>query len=390
VTRLGLRWRSRTLALFLAAGLAGADSDIRETYQRGERALAKGDLVQAEAAFRQVLAVQANDPGAHANLGVIHMRRKRWKDALVELGIAEKLAPSVAGVRLNIGLVYYRQNEFGAAIPPFESVVRDMPGSTQAGYLLGLCYLFQERHADAVRVLEPLWDQEEANFQYLYVLSIAAGNAGRGDVEERALKRMLEIGNDSAEFHMVMGKAYLHRLDNDSAVAALERAAAMDGKRPFVHYFLGVAYRRRHELERAKKEFLADVALEPEVAFNYDQLGGVSWDLEQYAEAARYYREALRRDSHIASSAFGLARFYRKEEKYAQALAALDTAGKLDPASASVHYLRGQILVRVGRKEEGRKYLAAAGRMLRAQTDRLERDVSGESFLDPQLNREPK
>jgi tetratricopeptide (TPR) repeat protein len=260
----------------------------------------------------------------------------------------------------------------------------------QAGYLLGLCYLFQERHADAVRVLEPLWDQEEANFQYLYVLSLVAGDAGRADLEERAIKRMLEIGTDSAEFHMVIGKAYLQRLDNDRAIAALERAAAMDGKRPFVHYFLGVAYRRRHELQRAKEEFLTDMALEPDVAFNYDQLGGISWDLQQYAEAARYYREALRRDSNMASSAFGLARFYRREEKYPQALAALDTAGKLDPASASVHYLRGQILVKVGRKEEGRKELAVAARMLRAETDRLERNVTGESFLDPQLKTEPK
>lgn len=223
-----------------------------------------------------------------------------------------------------------------------------------------------------------------------YVLSIAAGNAGRGEVEERALKRMLEIGKDSAEFHMVLGKAYLQRLDNDRAIAELERAAAMDGKRPFVHYFLGVAYRRRHELERAKKEFLADAALEPDVAFNYDQLGGVSWDIEQYAEAARYYQKALRLDSHMASSAFGMARFYRQEEKYPQELAALDTAGKLDPNSASVHYLRGQILVRVGRKEEGRKELATAARMLRDATDRLERDVSGASFLDPQLKTEPK
>jgi Tfp pilus assembly protein PilF len=293
--------KSQMLALFLAFGVAAASSEIQESYQRGEQALARGDLAEAEAAFRQVVAAQANDPGAHANLGVIYMRRKQWKNALVELRTAEKLAPTVAGVRLNIGLVYYRQNEFRAAIPLFESVVRDLPGSTQASYLLGLCYLFQNRHADAVRLLQPLWDQEGGKFEYLYVLSIAAGSAGPADLEERAIKRMLEIGNDSAEFHMVLGKAYLQRLDNDRAVAELERAAAMDAKRPFVHYFLGVAYRRRHELERAKKEFQIDVALEPDVAFNYDQLGAVYAELQENADAARYFHQALQRDSHMAS-----------------------------------------------------------------------------------------
>lgn len=378
---------SRMLAM-VWMGLAAA-GDVQESYRRGEQALAKGDLTAAEASFRQVLAFEANDPGAHANLGVIYMRRKQWKNALVELRSAERLAPTVVGLRLNIGLVYYRQSEFASATPLFESVVRDMPGSTQASYLLGLCYLFQERFADAVRVLEPLWDQEAGKFPFLYVLAVAAGNAGQAELEERALKRMLEIGNDSIEYHMVIGKACLQRADNDRAISELERAAAMDGKRPLVHYFLGVAYRRHHDLERARQEFQKDVALEPQVAFNYDQLGAVSWERGQYDEAYRYYREALRLDSHLASSAFGLARFYRQQQKYPQALAALDTAGRLDPTSASVHYMRGQILVHIGRKEEGRKELAAAARMLQASTDRLEREVSGTSFLDPQLATEP-
>lgn len=378
-------------ALALAwIGLAVASGDVQDSYRHGEEALAKGDLTGAEASFQQVLASQANDPGAHANLGVIYMRRKQWKSALAELRMAERLAPTVAGVRLNIGLVYYRQNEFGSAIPLFESVVRDMPGSTQASYLLGLCYLFQDRYADAVRVLQPLWDQEAGKFPYLYVLAVAAGNAGQSDLEERALQHMLEIGNDSTEYHMVIGKACLQRADNDRAILELERAAAMDGKRPLVHYFLGVAYRRHHDLERARQEFQQDMALEPQVAFNYDQLGAVTWELGRYDEAYRYYREALRLDSHLASSAFGLARFYRQREKYPQALAALDTAGTLDPTSASVHYMKGQILVRVGRKEEGRKELAIASRMLQKSTDRLEREVSGTSFLDPQLATEPK
>lgn len=377
------------LLLLAWIGLAVGSGDVQESYRRGEQALANGDLVDAEASFRHVLALQPNDPGAHANLGVIYMRRKQWKSALVELRTAERLAPKVAGVRLNIGLVFYRQNEFGSAIPLFESVVRDMPGSTQASYLLGLCYLFQERHAEAVHVLEPLWDQEAGKFPYLYVLAVAAGNAGKADLENRALKRMLEIGNDSAEYHMVIGKACLQRADTDRAILELERAAALDRKRPLVHYFLGVAYRRHHDLERAKQEFQKDVALEPGVAFNYDQLGSVSWELGQYDEAYHYYLEALHLDGHLASSAFGLARFYRQQEKYPQALAALDTAGTLDPTSASVHYMRGQILVRLGRKEEGRQELAIAARMLQASTDRLEREVSGVSFLDPQLTTEP-
>lgn len=60
----------------------------------------------------------------------------------------------VPGVRLNIGLAYYRQNEFLKAIPPFESVVKQEPAALQPRYLLGLCYFFTERWADAADTLQ--------------------------------------------------------------------------------------------------------------------------------------------------------------------------------------------------------------------------------------------
>ena len=113
--------------------------DIGELFKKGEASLREGKLGAAEASFKQVLAADPSAVGAYANLGVIAMRRQNWPQALTMLNQAEKLAPQVAGIRLNIGLVYYRQNDFQSATPPFESVVRDQPDSVQAKYLLGLC-----------------------------------------------------------------------------------------------------------------------------------------------------------------------------------------------------------------------------------------------------------
>ena len=81
-----------------------AASDIRTAYVRGEKALQAGDLNVAEKAFHEVLSRQPNDPGANANLGVIYMRRQQWDQALRYLRTAERLAPSLPGIRLNIGL----------------------------------------------------------------------------------------------------------------------------------------------------------------------------------------------------------------------------------------------------------------------------------------------
>ncbi len=184
------------------------------------------------------------------------MRRKQWPQAMEMLRKAEHLAPEIPGIRLNVGLAYYRQNNFRAAVTPFESVVHDAPDSYQARYLLGLCYFFTERYADATSVLEPLWAQASNQLNYLYVLGIAAGKSGRPELEQRALGRLAEIGQDSAELHLLQGKAHINREEYDDAIKELELAAKANPKLPFVHFNLGIAYYKKQELERAKEEFL--------------------------------------------------------------------------------------------------------------------------------------
>ena len=83
-----------------------------QLFHEGEAALKKNNLDAAEHSFRGVLAVDPKAAGAYANLGVISMRRKQWPQALDMLQKAEHLAPQVPGIRLNLGLVYYRQNQF--------------------------------------------------------------------------------------------------------------------------------------------------------------------------------------------------------------------------------------------------------------------------------------
>ena len=104
-------------------------------FEEAQEALAKGDLDTAATDFKDVLKLDPRSGAAHANLGVIAMRRKNWDQALAELHEAQKLAPQMTGVRLNIGLVEYRRANYVEAIPPLESVVREQAGF-DAGSLL--------------------------------------------------------------------------------------------------------------------------------------------------------------------------------------------------------------------------------------------------------------
>jgi len=83
-------------------------------------------------------------------------------------------------------------------MPPFEPVIKDTPDSLQARYLLGQCYFFTERYVEAADTLEPLWQQQSKDLNYLYVLTTYADKAERKVLADRSLARMADVGADSA------------------------------------------------------------------------------------------------------------------------------------------------------------------------------------------------
>ncbi|MFZ0774803.1 MAG: tetratricopeptide repeat protein [Candidatus Sulfotelmatobacter sp.] len=381
VSSLGTAANPRKSAPATASGAV----DIAELLKAGADALNGGRLDEAERDFRQVLAANPQVGGAYANLGVVYMKRRQWTMALGPLRKAEHLLPHEAGIRLNIGLAYFRQNQFLKAIPAFESVVRDQPDWPQPRHLLGLCYFFAERWADAANTLKPLWAQESGQLSYLYVLSIAAHRAGMKDLDEQSTAELIKTGEGSPEFHLFMGKAHLNLEQYDLALADFLAAAQANPNLTFVHFNLGLTYLKKQDYEHARDEFLKDAAVEPDLAFNYDELGDVYALMQQDSDAEKNYREALRRDPRLVNSYVGLAKTYLRTQKYQEALAAIDAAGKLDPARTNIHYVRGQILLRMGRKKEGKQELETSVRIDNERRAERQKQVESGTVPSPEL-----
>ena len=85
---------------------SGAAADPGQIFRAGQNALNQNRLEEAERDFRRVLAIDPQAGVAYANLGVVYMRQKQWGKALDVLRKAQRLSPQLAGIRLNVGLVY--------------------------------------------------------------------------------------------------------------------------------------------------------------------------------------------------------------------------------------------------------------------------------------------
>lgn len=363
--------------------------DPAELFREGQEALSRNDLVAAEKAFRGVLALDPRSAAAYANLGVVEMRRKNWDGAITELHAAEKLAPRMAGIRLNIGLVEYRRANYAAAVAPLSSVVRDEPDSTQARFLLGFCYAFIGKFPDAAKTLEPLWPQMSGNFAYLYVLGISAYHSGDAALDHKAMSRLVEIGEDRPEFHLLMGKALLNTTEFEKALAEFQKAAAGNPDLPFLHFNMGMAYYRLGKTERAEAEFRKDIAIEPDMAYNYEQLGIVYLQEGREADAEKNFRAALQLEPRLPTSLLELGKLCQHRGDNQQALKLLDSAVKLAPDNQNVHFARGQVLLRLGRKEEGKQELATAQKLINSNLNKDRARMQDVVVPSPELAQEP-
>lgn len=359
-------------------------------FAEGQAALQEGDLNAAEAAFRRVLGVDPASGAAYSNLGVIAMRRKEWDKAITLLRKAESLDPKMAGIRLNIGLVEYRRGNYSAAIAPFASVLREQPDSEQARYLLGLCEVFSKHYAEAVKVLQPMWAQKSDDVLYLYLIDIAAVESGQKGLDEEILSQMIHVGGQTAEYHLILGKAFLNRFDVLEAKTELELTETMNPNLPFLHMNLGITYMRMGEFERAESEFRKDIELEPDLADNYEQLGVLYSKMEKDEEAEKAFREALKRDAKNSEAYLGLAKLYRKHDKPAEALKMADEALRLSPQINGGHYVRGRILSRLGREKEARAEFAAYQKELATSLNKERAAIEETQVPNPELTRQPE
>jgi Flp pilus assembly protein TadD len=65
----------------------------------------------------------------------------------------------------------------------------------------------------------------------------------------------------------------------------------------------------------------------------------------------------------------------------------LNEVVQLDSGNASARYLRGQVLLRMGREAEGRKELSAATKLMNEQRAARHKELEAPS---PELTREPE
>lgn len=278
-----------------------------------------GNLAAAETIYRQILAVQPNHADAWHLLGAAALMAGRGEQAIELIERALAISPAHPVYESNLGEAWRRLGRFEEAIVHLQRAVDLQPDNASAWKNLGSAFAGQERLDEAIACFQRAASLQPEDAGTQNNLALAFSKQSRHPDAIACYQRVTTLLPDSAEAHNNLAQALLEERRWDEAMACCQRALALQPDYIRARGNLGVALLRAGRREEALACDEQAVALEP----------------------------------HSADLRTNLAIALLESGEYDRAQAVCESALAIDASSGPAHRVHAEILLRVGRFEEG-------------------------------------
>ncbi len=266
-----------------------ADAVLRSAVQDHQA----GRLSEAEAGYRQVLAVEPRQPDALHLLGLVRAQSGDPDAAIELIARAVKLRPKASDFQNNLGEVLRATGKMQAAEKRFAAAVRADGANVTARLNWGAALLDLKRPQAAERQFQKVLDRDPASAHALFNLAQALKAQDRLDQAEAALQRLIKAHPSVAAAHQDLG-ALLHMQGRlAEARTSLEQAIALDDSVAGAHHNLGVVLSDSFAREESIACFRRALDLQPGLAMAHWHLGIAVFDQDDPKPAQACFAGAI-------------------------------------------------------------------------------------------------
>jgi tetratricopeptide (TPR) repeat protein len=278
------------------AGSATAQSSLKALHQRASTLYYQGNLEDAMATWRQIIARFPADVDARLYLGRALWHRGQFEAATAVVGQAVRLAPRSARVHVYRGSLLFRQHKLNAAIAEYHTALRLNPHEFMAHQSLADALDQQGKHAASIAENRVLVAQNPANATAHYALGSRLDRRGHAAEAILECRRAVEMNPQFGEAWVSLGWMLMMQGRIPEAVEACQRAIVLRPTDANAHANLGRALTAQGKLKEAVVECQHALQLDPSDAEAHYNLGLALEKQGQRAEATTelqtYVREA--------------------------------------------------------------------------------------------------
>jgi tetratricopeptide (TPR) repeat protein len=183
------------------------------------------------------------------------------------------------------------------------------------------------------------------------------------DLSTKAAQQLAMTAPNSIEGHKLNAEALEAQGKWDAAEKEYKAILAQNPQLPGIHFLLGRLLLSKPDAgptagEEAKKEFQAELKIDPSNAGAEYVLGEMARQDSQWDEAIKHFSRATQLDAGFGDAFLGLGSALLSAKRFSDAIPPLQTAVKLEPRNPGAHYNLATALTRAGRREEADKEFA--------------------------------
>lgn len=312
----------------------------------------QGAYAQAEAVYRQVLALRPEHPAVLNYLGQVQQAQQQVPQAIDTLQRAVKAAPGFADAHVSLGNAWLASGQPQAALGAFQRASTLKPALVPAWFGCGNALFQLERFADAIPMFETattLAPQEPATWLNLANAVLAAGRASDALAP---LAKAQALRPDWALPLLTRARALLDLQQPDEALRVLD---ALDRLAPNLREALLV---RAQALDltgqrTAQADLLEQWLQQHPGDADAHNARGLAYEAEgAFDRAAHHFEQALVHRPHWVLAAVNRARTLRKRGAWQAAQAALDEVLSLAPQHPGATAERAALAAAMGQPDE--------------------------------------
>ena len=350
-------------------------------------ALADGDLQRADNDLHAILRATPLDVHALNLLAIVRVQQKRETDAEALFKQAIALQPDFAGAQAGLGLLYAQMGKDDLAIPPLRAALKLDPGRKDVQAVLISIWRREAHdaaeHDELEKALALLIDARKLNpadADVQYEFGIVALRMSLLPDAIDAFDQTLKLRADDPAALYGLGRAKMSVSRFDDAQQAFERYVRLRPLDASGHYALGFTLQALQRAPDAHAEYERSIALQPLQTESYFQLGLMELEAGDADGAAKQFEHVLDRAPLHAGALTGMGRVRFQKKQYAAAATYFEKAIASNPGLREAHYYLGLADARLGRKEESEKELQVSSRI---EHEEVEKHQTVLKIIDP-------
>ena len=335
----------------------------------------QGRMADAEAAWQAIAKADPSDAESRAHLALLEARQGHYGEAIPLYRKALTLNPGMPGIRMNLGLAYYKSGDFHSAAATFDRLLQTDPKGSPAALrlvtLIGLARYGAGEYARAVPYLKQAAAADPRNLSLLMLLAHSCLWSKQYQCVLDAYHQILTVNPESAEADMLAGEADDELKNDTGALEQFQAAIKADPTLPNVHFGYGYLLWKGLKFDQAKKEFEAELANAPDHPLALAYLADTELRLNQPDLAAPHLQHAIQILPSIAIAHLDLGILYDRQRRKAEALREFKTAEKLNPTDPAIHWRLGRFYQSLGKGAEARSELEQTQKLQNATSQSL-------------------